>query len=131
MKKLGFLNKPISNLIAGLGHYDMVVISDAGFPIPPGVSRIDLALVPGLPGFIDTVSAVLPEMQVEQVIIARETGERSPRILTELQGCLEKKPVQVISHEEFKVVSKKAGAVIRTGECTPFANVILVSGVIF
>jgi D-ribose pyranase len=131
MKKIGILNQPVSNLIAGLGHYDMVVIADAGFPIPAGVCRIDLALVPGLPGFIDTVKAVLLEMQVEQVIVARETGERSPQILAELQGCLENQSFQFISHEEFKQTSRKAAAVIRTGECTPYANVILCSGVTF
>jgi D-ribose pyranase len=130
MKKTGILNQPISNLIAGLGHYDMVVI-DAGLPIPPGVLRIDLALVPGLPGFIDTVKAVLLEMEVGEVIVARETGERSPQILAGLQECLGQKSFRVISHEEFKEASQHAAAVIRTGECTPYANVILCSGVIF
>lgn len=37
----------------------------------------------------------------------------------------------VTDHEHFKQATKTAKAVIRTGETTPFANVILHSGVIF
>jgi D-ribose pyranase len=69
MKKIGILNQPLSAVIAGLGHNDMLVIADAGLPIPPETERIDLALVPGVPGFLQTVEAVLLEMQVEKVIV--------------------------------------------------------------
>ncbi|PIW12307.1 MAG: D-ribose pyranase, partial [Candidatus Infernicultor aquiphilus] len=39
--------------------------------------------------------------------------------------------VKFISHEELKELSKQARAIIRTGECSPYANIILISGVIF
>ena len=43
MKKSGIINQPLATAIAGLGHLDMVVIADAGLPIPDGPRRIDLA----------------------------------------------------------------------------------------
>jgi D-ribose pyranase len=36
-----------------------------------------------------------------------------------------------LPHDEFKRLCEQAKAVIRTGECSPYANVILHSGVIF
>ena len=44
MKKTGILNRDLSSLVAAMGHYDRLVVSDAGFPIPKGVPCIDLTL---------------------------------------------------------------------------------------
>jgi D-ribose pyranase len=131
MKKIGILNQPISAVIAGLGHTDMLVIADAGLPIPSEVERIDLALVRGVPGFLQTVEAVLREMKVDKVILASETGANSPYIAEGLKALLPGVPFEYVSHERLKELSHAAAAVIRTGEFTPYANVILVSGVIF
>lgn len=131
MKKIGILNQPISNIIAGMGHFDALVIADAGLPIPAGVTRIDLAVRAGLPGFLDVVDAVLSEMQVDHAVVASEVGERSPHILQGLQERLPGVPFEKVPHDEFKQMTRKAVAVIRTGEFTPYANVILVSGVTF
>ena len=38
---------------------------------------------------------------------------------------------QTVSHEEFKRRSATARAVVRTGECTPYANIMLIAGVAF
>ena len=131
MKKIGILNQPISAVIAGLGHTDMLVIADAGLPIPPESVRIDLALVQGVPGFLQTVEAVLREMQVDKVILATETGDNSPHIAEALKALLPGVPFEWISHAQLKELSHQAVAVIRTGEFTPYANVILISGVVF
>ncbi len=49
MKKGAVINQLVSELLAGLGHMDEIVIADAGLPIPPGTRRIDLALTRGIP----------------------------------------------------------------------------------
>jgi D-ribose pyranase len=131
MKRIGILNQPISAVIAGLGHTDMLVIADAGLPIPPEVERIDLALVQGVPGFLQTVQAVLLEMKVDRVILATETDDHSPHIAEALKALLPGVPFEWVSHARLKELSHQAVAVIRTGEFTPYANVILVSGVVF
>ena len=131
MKKHGTLNQPISAVIAGMGHGDMLVIADCGLPIPPGVRRIDIALLPGVPSFLQTLDVILQELQVESAVVASEMSTVSP----ELNGCIKEMigeiPVNMVSHEDFKVMTRQAVAVIRTGECTPYANIILRSGVIF
>lgn len=121
----------LSETIAGMGHTDMLVIADAGLPIPEGPRRIDLALRRGVPGFIQTLEVVLTELRVERIIIARETGEVSPQILAQIEQLLPDVDVQQLSHEKFKQVTASARAVVRTGEFTPYANIILVSGVDF
>lgn len=131
MKKIGILNCEISNVIASMGHGDLIVIADAGLPIPSSTKRIDLALEKNLPTFLDTVRVILKELQVEEAFIASEMKERNPGIREKLLALLGNVPVREISHEELKKMTQSAKAVIRTGEFSPYANVILKGGVVF
>lgn len=131
MKKIGVLNKDISEVIASMGHMDILVIGDAGLPIPAKVRRIDLAVKQNVPGFIETVEAIAEELKVERIIIAEETGRVSPHIQEALLKIFEGIEVKKVSHKSLKELCYDAVAVIRTGEFTPYANVILVSGVVF
>ena len=131
MKKIGIINQPISALVAGLGHTDKVVIADAGLPIPDDVPRIDLALREGMPNFMDTLETILKEMQVEGAIIASEISEHNPQIESDIKAVLGDLPIDLIPHEQFKIKTHMAKAVIRTGEFSPYANIILISGVVF
>lgn len=132
MKKQKLINSQISALTALLGHTDMVVIGDAGLPVPEGVQRIDLALVRGIPSFEDVLRALLTEMAVETYTIA---SEASPRFKTLCQDAItsadNKSNVQLVPHEEFKKICAGAKAVIRTGECSPYYNIILQANVAF
>jgi len=131
MKKVGLLNAPLSEVIAGMGHRDSLVIADAGLPIPAGVRRIDLAIRPQLPRFLDVVAAVLEELAVEEAVIAVEMSERSPEVRTGLERLLPSVPLRAVPHAQFKALTAEARAVVRTGEFTPYANVILIAGVVF
>ncbi|MGW8465899.1 D-ribose pyranase [Pseudomonas sp. CLCA07] len=134
MKKTPLLNVALSRLIASLGHGDMVVIGDAGLPVPPGVELIDLALTQGIPDFISTLKVVLSEMQVESHVLAQEILDKQPPALSVLDelnvdGVLGSR--EWLSHDQFKVLSRQARAIVRTGECAPYCNIVLVSGVTF
>ncbi|RBW47567.1 D-ribose pyranase [Psychromonas sp. B3M02] len=135
MKKSALLNAQLSHCIASLGHFDEVTICDAGLPIPNQVERIDLALTHGVPSFLDTVEVVLSEMQITGIILAEEIKNISPVLHQALLQSIEKQQQSVdltyLSHEEFKAKTVNSKAVVRTGECTPFANVIFQSGVVF
>ena len=131
MKKIGLLNQPLSEVIAGLGHTDILVIADAGLPIPGETRRIDLALVEGVPTFLDTLGAVLREMQVERAVVAEEMLDVSPGIYDAIVNLLGDVPVETVTHLVLKEQTRSARAVVRTGEFTPYANVILVAGVVF
>ncbi|KPA98273.1 MULTISPECIES: D-ribose pyranase [Pseudomonas] len=134
MKKAPLLNIALSRLIASLGHGEMLVIGDAGLPVPPGVELIDLALTPGIPDFVSTLRVVLSEMQVESHALAEEILLKRPPALETLEALTVQGDLglrRLLSHEQFKALSRQAKAVVRTGECQPYSNVILVAGVTF
>ncbi|MFY0727991.1 D-ribose pyranase [Pseudomonas sp. NFX15] len=134
MKKTPLLNIALSRLIASLGHGDKVVIGDAGLPVPAGVELIDLALTHGVPDFVSTLKVVLSEMQVESHVLAQEIFEKKPSALAVLdelnaEGALGQRGV--LPHEQFKTLSQQAKAIVRTGECQPYCNIVLIAGVTF
>ncbi len=131
MKKIGIINQPIAAVMAGLGHTDTVVIADAGLPIPDRPQRIDLALTQGIPTFLDTLGVILTEMQVERAIVAAEMLQVSPDLYRSVKTLLADIPLETVPHETFKQQTHSARAVIRTGEFTPYANIILAAGVVF
>jgi D-ribose pyranase len=132
MKKGGILNPSLNKLISETGHTDYIVVTDAGLPIPEIVhTRIDLALKEGTPGFLETLDTILDELIVEKIILAEELKTISPKmnlqILTRFTGI----PVEYVPHVEFKHTTKQARGMIRSGEFTPYANIILVAGVAY
>ena len=128
MKKIGIINAPISSVIAHLEHFDMLTVADAGLPTPATTKRIDLALKPGTPGILETLEVVLSEMYVEKAYVSEDILTISPHIYTGIQKLLGNVPIEALPHIEFKKLSGSTKAIIRTGEFTPFANVILVAG---
>lgn len=128
MKKIGIINAPIASVIAHLEHSDMLTVADAGLPTPATTQRIDLALKPGTPGFLETLEVVLSEMYVEKAYVSEDILTISPHIYTGIQKLLGNVPIEALPHIEFKKLSGSTKAIIRTGEFTPFANVVLVAG---
>jgi D-ribose pyranase len=131
MKKWGILNSPLSELIATMGHGDGLCIADAGLPIPNGPVRIDLALTKNIPSFLDVLEAILGDLQVEESIIAREMIEKSPHLYKGLRERLGQLAIRETTHDEFKEMVAMTRGIVRTGEFTPYANIILKSGVVF
>ncbi|TNH04906.1 D-ribose pyranase [Testudinibacter sp. TR-2022] len=139
MKKTALLNAQLSHLIATLGHTDSLTICDAGLPIPRETERVDLALTAGVPHFVQTVAVVTQELFVESAVLAEEIESQNPEVhqavlqqlkqLEQQQG--NKIALDYVSHEEFKALSCQSKGIVRSGECTPYANVILYSGVPF
>lgn len=138
MKRHGVLHPRLSAIIASLGHGDVLVLADAGLPIPLLVERVDLAFAPGRPGLLEVFDAVVDEMEVERATLAEEI-HAAPMTALHAALCsrLEELPavaahgIDYVGHSAFKRALVGARAVVRTGETTPYANVALVSGVIF
>jgi D-ribose pyranase len=129
MLKGGILNPQLAHVLACTGHTDMLVVTDAGLPLPLEVERVDLAWKPFEPGFIEVLEEVLKYTVVEKAFLAEEVKTKSPdmhkKILATLPAGL---PVEYVPHVELKKKTHGARAMIRTGEFTPYANVILVAG---
>jgi D-ribose pyranase len=131
MKGGSLLNADIIEVISKMGHTDEIAIGDAGLPIPEGVKRIDLALKEGIPGFIEVLETLLETFECEGYVLAEEIQTMNPDVADKVEALLGDVRVEYVPHELFKEKTKKVKAVIRTGECSPYANVILKSGVIF
>ncbi|MCL3861599.1 D-ribose pyranase [Actinotalea sp. K2] len=129
MKRDGVLNEALAGALARLGHTDLVVVGDCGLPRPHGVPVVDLALTFGVPTFAQVIDALHQEIVVEGIVVARETSTHNPAV-DDLLRARFGEPV-LVSHDELKERSATARLFVRTGEATPYANVLLRCGVPF
>lgn len=125
------INPALSRVISETGHTDLIVVTDAGPPIPPDAERIDLAYRPGAPAFLDVLDTVLAELVVEGATVSAEVAEISPHVLEALRERLPGIEIELVPHVEFKTRTRAARAFVRSGEFTPYANVILHAGVAY
>ena len=147
MKTDGILNSELIRVMARMGHGDMLAITDRGFPFPLNdrTACIDLSVTKNLPRFMDVAAAVTKDFEIEEVIIAEETKTVSPAIHKQLLDLFAAKnnkgnPIRItyIPHPKFKDLllhgaerGEPVACFVKTGEFTPYANVILVSSVPF
>lgn len=131
MRRTGLLHAQLAAVIAAMGHGDTLVIADAGLPIPPGVTCIDLAVSPGVPGVLDVLAAVAGDLVVERFLLADELLARDAMLPIAVRAFFPDASEDHAPHETFKQHSRTAAAIVRTGEFTPYANVLLVAGVPF
>lgn len=129
MLKGGILNPQMAKLFADTGHMDMIVVSDAGLPMPLNVERIDLAWKPNEPRYLDVLAETLEHIVVEKVILANELKTVSPDMHEKILNLLpQDMEIEYVEHVELKETTKKARGIIRTGEFTPYPSIILVAG---
>lgn len=133
MKKIGCLNSELSYVISKLGHFDTLTVADCGLPVPPGVLRIDLAVTYGVPAFTDVFKVIDTEAKFQKVTIASEARTQNAEFYNYIHVWAHANGAEVaeVTHETFKEMTKKSVAVVRTGECRPYCNVILESNVSF
>lgn len=129
MIKKGIFHPQLLRVLGELRHRDMLVIGDAGLPIPKGVERVDLGWIEGEPSYLKVLSEIAKVIVVEDAIFANEAKEVSPEIHKEALKLLpENVGLEYVDHSELKEISKDAKAIILTGEFTGYTNVILVCG---
>lgn len=131
MKKDRIKNPMILKEIAALGHTEYLCIADCGLPIPSGVTVVDISLTAGIPGFMDVLEAVNTELVTESYILAEEIHCSNQPTESKIKLLLDDLPSRSVPHEEFKQLVGRCKCVIRTGETSPYANIILVGGVNF
>lgn len=129
LREAGILHARLLQELAAAGHGDMVVVSDAGLAIPPATPVIDLAIVPGHLSFELALRSVVSALHVESVVVAEESATGGVAAL--IQEITAHLPRRTVTHTELKGLLPAARVVVRTGECTPFANVVLVAGTSF
>jgi D-ribose pyranase len=131
VKARGIIHPRLAAVVAAMGHGDLLGIADAGLPVPLQVERVDLGFAPGKPEFLDVVRVILEELRVEAYVLAEQSREGCPEYVRVLEESLPEAEAVWVDHEELKRLTAGARAVVRTGEFTPYANVLLRSGVDF
>ena len=115
MKKSGILNSEVASVVAGMGHMDWLSIGDAGMPVPMGT----------------ILENVLKEMKIQKIYLADEIKDQNPEQLENIKQALPDVEIEFMPHTDLKKNLAKTHAFIRTGEMTPYSNIILESGVTF
>lgn len=127
MKKNGILNGPLNAALGHLGHGHLVAIVDCGMPLPVSSTVVDLAVVKGVPSFTELLKAVLADVEIESSLLAAEATGSPVEEIVRGEGL----HPDFVSHEDLKALLPFARLIIRTGEATPYANVVLGCGVTF
>ena len=84
-----------------------------------------------MPSFADILETVLSELCVEKYIVAEELHVQNAAMEQYIKKTMGSIPSEVVSHEELKKMSEHVVCIVRTGEASPYANIILQSGVQF
>lgn len=131
MKKTQVINSNLSRVISQMGHFDKLAIGDAGTPVPAETEKIDLAVTRDIPKFMDVLDNILEELEIQKIYLAEEIKIKNPAMLEQIQKRLPNTTIKYITHEEMKKELKNCKAFVRTGEMSPFANIMLESNVVF
>ncbi|ARW18914.1 D-ribose pyranase [Pediococcus pentosaceus] len=131
MKKTKMINSDMSRVIAQMGHFDKLSIGDAGMPVPMVTEKIDLAVDNGIPSFMQVLTNVLEELEVQRIYLAEEIKTENPKMLENIKALMPETPITFMPHSDMKQDLNNCHAFVRTGEMTPYSNIILESGVVF
>ncbi len=130
MKSGKILNADLSYAISSMGHGDLMIVCDAGFPIPNSAWRVDLALVQDVPDLATVLSAIAGEFIAEKVSYAAEMAENNPPLLEKVKRYFPACEYAPIPHEQILAeMANKAKVIVRTGAFDPWGNILLYSGV--
>ncbi len=128
MLKTGILNPQLASLLARVRHTNTLVIADRGFPFWPGMETVDLSIVDNLPSVLQVLAAIRPNYVIGKAWMAQEflkvnAKPVQKRFITALRGA----SLKFEPHVDFKKRVPHAIGLIRTGDATPYANMILES----
>ena len=130
MKRGKILNSELSYAIASMGHGDLMIVCDAGFPIPSTTWRIDLAIVQDVPDLETVLSALSESFIAEKVSYAAEMGENNPPLLEKVKRLFSASEHAPVPHQQIlNEMAAKAKCIVRTGAFDPWGNILLYSGV--
>ncbi len=129
MQKSGILNPAILSLLARIRHTNLLIIADRGFPYWPSIETVDISLVDGIPTVLQVVDALRPAYDFTQAFMAQEfLAENTTAVQAQFKAALAGIPLAYEPHVDFKKRVPQAIGLIRTGDVTQYANLILVSG---
>ena len=131
------ISPELLKILCEMGHGDEIVIGDGNFPAAANAQRLVRLDGHGVPEILDAVLKLIPlDTYVESPAMLMATGENEPTpdiwaaykdIITKNNG---ETNISAIERFAFYERTRKAYAVIATGETAIYANIILKKGVI-
>lgn len=130
MKRHGILHAQLSGALATLGHTDLILVVDAGFPIPRDAQRVDLAIAENLPDLRTVIGLIADELVVEGVVRADDVTTNNPRLNEWLHAAFPDAEFTTRTHSEMLgALAQQAKIIVRTGAFEPWGNIGLFCGV--
>ena len=130
MNRNRLLNAQLSQAIASMGHGDLMIVCDAGFPIPSTAWRIDLAIVPDVPDLETVLAPIAENLIAERVAYADTLPKHNAPLLAKIRRLFAGADFEPIKHETILgEMAAKAKVIVRTGAFDPWGNILLYSGV--
>jgi D-ribose pyranase len=127
--KTGILNPAINSLLCRIRHTNTLVISDRGFPYWPQIETVDISLIDDIPKVLDVLRALTRNFVIAQAFMAEEfLAENKPETKDAFTAALQGTSILYEPHVVFKRRVPHAIGLIRTGDTTQYANIILESG---
>jgi D-ribose pyranase len=133
MKHGRILNAELSKAIAMMGHGDLFMVCDAGFPIPLDRWRIDLAVTHNIPDLYTVLELVLGELTIEKVLYADTVRDYNQPLLDRLEKLMvgTGAEMEVVPNDQMlSDVAQKAKVIVRTGAFNPWGNIGLICGTV-
>lgn len=129
MLKSGILNPAVLELLARFRHTNTIVIADRGFPSWPTVPTIDLSLCDDIPTVRQVLGLVVAQSVIGHAWMATEAKKHNAAsVLADYRRLLGGATLRFEPHyTKFKPRVPAAIGLIRTGDTTPFGNIILES----
>lgn len=128
MLNTGILNPQINSLLSRVRHTNTLVIADRGFPFWPMIETVDIALVDDLPTVLQVLAALRGNFIIGKAWMAQEFLQHNPpKTRAAFAKALAGIDLRHEPHVDFKKRVPNAIGLIRTGDTTQYANMILES----
>lgn len=131
MKRGRILNRDLNEAISSMGHYDLLIIADAAFPIPETCRRIDLALEKDVPDILTLLDLIGSDFIFERVVVAEEQKAYNNQLFQQIQArCGKGVKLETWPNEKIlKELAPTAKVIVRSGAFSPWGSVCLFSGI--
>ncbi len=128
MRPNRILHPELAKALATCGHTDIILVTDAGFPIDKYANRIDLGFYAGQVDILEILKMLRKEIFVEKVTFATEVRTHHPALYKEIQNIYTGSGAifNGTTHEDLvENIAPKAKVIIRSGSLNAWANFAL------
>jgi D-ribose pyranase len=128
MIKHGILNPALASLLCRFRHTNWLVVADRGFPFWPLLETVDLSLTNDIPTVRQVLAALRDNYVIGAALMAREfQRQNGAKTQAQYTALLPGAKIQFLPHVDFKKRVPAAIGLIRTGDTTPYGNILIQS----